>query len=155
MRVLAVFMSFSFVGEVGTRPWQDVILGFNGAPQLHVLRGLTEKIAGGNLNMCPLDVTDDALEHPSIKMVEQIERILRELDPVVTITDEEFSVGIHIVYSFGHIHVLPVVFRDDKDVTMLIDERRDGLRNFRALRSQVDELFFLVPVENRSRVRYD
>ena len=109
MRVVAVSMSFSFVGEVSTRPWQYIVLGFNGAPQLHILRGLTEEVTGGTLDTHPLDISDDALEHPSIEMVEWDEGILCELNPVVNISYEKLPVGIHIVYSLGPPPCSPIV----------------------------------------------
>ena len=155
VRVVAIFVTLSFVGEVSTRPLQDVVLGLDGAPQLHFLCGLTEEVVGGNLNTRPLDISDDALQHPPIKVVEWIEGNLRELDPVINTSHEELPVGVHVIYLLGYFHDFPLFCRDGTDLTMFVDERRDGLRNFLALRSQVDKAFFFAAVANRSRIRYD
>ena len=148
-------MALSLVDEISTRPLKDVVLGFDGASQLNLFRGLTEEVAGGDLYPRPFDVSNDTLQHPPIEMVERIEGVLRELDPVVDISDEELSAGVHIIKFLGHFHVLPLFSRDDTDLTMFVDERRDGLGNFLALHSQGAITFFFAAVEYRGRVSHD
>ena len=130
VRVVALILTFSLVDESRTRPWKDVVLGLDGASELNLFHGLTKEVAGGDLDARPLDVSDDALQHPPHEMIKWIQGVLRKLDPIVDVPDEELPVGVHVIKSLGHSHVFPLFSWDGTDATMFVDERRDGLGNF-------------------------